>query len=343
MAIVNVDLGDVVADLPFAPTPKEMLSITREGDKTLVRINSSSLSVIQECPRKAKYLLDEGWRAQTESPATVFGSAIHKALEVFYGGAVEERILPLEMDMLMMSFGHIVAGETENLCLRATRAFVEKAQPLKDLPESDKRSIQNGTWILFHYFKSFIDDPYIVHSDAEGPMIERRIEYTIFDGPKYRINYFGTIDLIVRHIKTGELYVCDHKTSSMIGSDFYNRLKPNHQYTGYLLGAREALGINAAGFLVNCVQVKEKPKTSRGSLPNFPRQITTRDEVDYSEFIQSVSKAVQDYINFGLNEWPLGHVNACAMYGGCTFLSVCSAPSTMRDNIMKAKFTRGER
>jgi hypothetical protein len=40
------------------------------------------------------------------------------------------------------------------------------------------------------------------------------------------------------------------------------------------------------------------------------------------------------------DRWPLGDVNACAMYGGCEFLDVCSAPAELRDNILDAKFQR---
>lgn len=326
--------------LPAQP-PKEMLSVSQEGEKTLVRINSSSLSIIQECLRKSQYSLIEKWRPETEPPATVFGGAIHKALEIYYSGTFEQRSLPKLETMIMMSYGHRIEGEEENLILRATRGFIEKAQPLSLLPETDKRSIQNGVWILYHYFKSFIDDPYVAYVDESGPFVERPFTLRLFEDEKLIVDYFGTIDLVVRHLKNNNILVCDHKTSSIVGNDFYNRLKPNAQYTGYLLGAREVFGIETNAFLVSCLQVKSKPVTERGSPPHFPRQETTRDDADFAEFKDSVVWAVRSFLaarSSGI--FALGNVNACAMYAGCNYLSVCSAPKSLRENILKAKFIR---
>lgn len=324
-------------------TPKEMLSVSMENGKTKVRINSSSLSIIQECKRKAQYSLVEKWKAGVESPATLFGSAVHKALEVFYSGEIAERRLPELETLELMAFGNHANGEESDLILRSFRAFVEKAKPLESLPAENKRSIQNGAYTLWHYFKSYLDDPYISHADDSGPMIERAVSFRLYEDDNLIIEYFGTIDLVVRNHLTGEILVCDHKTSSVVGSDFYNRLKPNHQYTGYLLAAQFALGIQTNSFLINCLQVKERPKTSQGTPPHFPRQITTRDENDYEEFRETVRASVCDFLLSQRDGvWPLGHVNVCAMYGGCQYLSVCSAPTTMRKTILEAKFTRGD-
>lgn len=343
MVQLTPDMGEAEVTIPRSSPPKEMMSVRKEGGKTFVRINSSSLALIQECSRKSLYLLEQKWHAETEAPATVFGSAIHKALEIFYTGARTERKLPALETMELMSYGHKVPEEEGDLCLRATRAFIEKAAPLAALPEADKRSIQNGTWILYNYFKSFLDDPYVALVDEAGAVVERSFTFRLHESDKLVVDYFGTIDLVVMHEQTGEVLVCDHKTSSVVGSDFYNRLKPNHQYTGYILGARKVLGLDTNSFLVNCLQVKAKPLTSRGTAPHFPRQVTTRDEDDFDEFTSSVLTAVGNYLQaIAFNNWPQGHVNACAMYRGCSFLAVCSAPKSLRENILKSKFVRNQ-
>lgn len=336
--LVSVNLDEVPAVIP-ALERKEMISVRKEGSKTKVRVNSSSLGTLQECMRKAKYSLHEGWKTEMESPATLFGSAIHKALEVYYNGDPAERKLPKLEDMELIAYGH--AFDSTNLLLRATKAFVEKAQLLAALPAENKRSIQNGVYTLWHYFKAYIDDPYVAYIDKSGPFTERKFEYILYADDTLEITYFGTIDLILQHTQTKERLVTDHKTSSVVGSDFFNRLNPNHQYTGYLRGAQKVFGIETNSFLVNCIQVKEKPKTSRGTPPSFPRQVTTRDEDAFVEFEQSVIYAVRAYL-FAQEEgfWPLGHVNACATYGGCQYLPICSAPPSMRETILKAKFTQ---
>lgn len=346
--LVNVDFAEASVIIPKSPVIKEMISVSTEGGKPRVKINSSSVGIIQECPRKALYVLQEKWRAETESPATLFGSAIHKALEVFYRGEVGERYIPDLSSLELMSYGHRIEGEETDLCLRSVRAFIDKAKPLSALPEMDKRSIQNGVWILHSYFKTFLDDPYVAYVDEHGPFVEREFTFRLHESDSLIVDYFGTIDIVLRHLVNGNLLPGDHKTTSMLGGfggigSYYDREKPNSQYTGYLLGAREAFGIKSNEFMVNVIEVKARPKTARGSIPTFPRQITTRDENDFAEFRELVVDTAETYLRMlSRNRWPLGSVNSCNQYAGCSFRQVCAAPKELRPNILSAKFTKGD-
>lgn len=318
---------------------KEMLTVTRVGKKTFVKINSSSLGIILSCLRKAYYVLDRGLKSQTDSAALLFGLAIHKAMEVFYSYPRAERNIPpnfIECSNLM-AYGS--AAPSDHFLYKAVSAFVQAAQPLAFLPELDKRSIANGVWLLQHYFSTYINDQYVVAVDEKGPIVERTGEFILHDSDDLQIILFGTIDVVLKNLADGRLLPADHKTTSVLGSDFFNRLKPNHQYTGYILIAQHVLGMDVNEFLVNGIQVKEKPKTARGSSPNFSRQITTRSETDYIEFKQTVVWSVRALLQCQAeNQFPLGHVDACTHYGGCQFLEVCSAPSQLRENILSAKF-----
>jgi hypothetical protein len=337
---VAVSQSETLVSLP-AQEPKKMIqvSVTPEG-KTLVKINSSSISIIQECLRKAQYSLHERWLSEVGSPATTFGSAIHKAMEVYYTGNPEERILPKYEDCEKLAYGQ--TATENNLILNAISAFVQKAEPLSALPEADKRSIQNGVWILYHYFKSYINDPYITYVDDKGPFVERSFEQRLFDEGDLVVDLFGTVDAVFRHVREDNKLVVDHKTTSALGfggASYYDREKPNHQYTGYIYGVREAFGIQTEDFLVNVIEVKAKPKTARGSPPNFPRQITGRSGEDFIEFNEVVRKVVRDYLYaIKHSEWPLGPVDACNKYGSCTYKQVCSAPKSLRGNILSSKF-----
>lgn len=342
---VNLDETNVVISRKAAP--KEMLSVTREGDRTKVRINSSSLGIIQECPRKAFYSLEQKWRPDNETPATLFGSAIHKALEVFYAGDIAERKMPKWEVLELMSYGHRTDGDDTDLLLRSVRAFVEKAEPLKELPESDKRSIQNGVYTLYHYFKAYIADPYVIYSDEDGPFTERQFSLIVYEDDKLIIELFGTIDFVFQHRLTKEILPGDHKTTSSLsfgGSSYYDRDRPNLQYSCYAMGIRRVFGLHSDQFLVNMIEVKAKPKTSKGSPPSFPRQLTLRDEDDFSELTDCIYEAVTSYLKWKRNgKWPMGPLSACNLYGGCNFKAVCSAPTSMRETILKAKFTQGEK
>lgn len=338
---VTPDLSRAALEIPRAGE-KEMLTVTKEGTRTKVRINFSSLDILQTCPRKSLYVLDRKLKSLNEPSATVFGSAIHKALEVFYSYSGKERELPRDFvkHAEMIEFGE--RPPEQHFLYEAIEKFCELAAPLRALPASDKRSLTGGIWTLTHYFKNYLNDPYVVYSDEHGPCVERKFSIPLFKTPQLEIEYFGTIDVVLKHEHTGVILPADHKTSSVVGSDFYNRLKPNHQYSGYLLGAQQALGLQTDSFLVNCIQVKPKPTTARGTPPNFPRQVTKRSEHDLKEFKEAVWEASLSFIRWQYEEsFPLGPVNACANYGGCQFLDVCAAPDSLRENILAAKFSEG--
>lgn len=339
-----VELDQAGLGLAVAKMPKEMLRVEDVGGKTKVRINSSSLSILQTCPRKSYYSLERKISPKQESPATLFGSAIHSALETFYSADKSERVIPTNMNktLELMAYGAVSEAENDFLVYRATRKFIERAQSLKSLPPEDKRSLANGVWILGHYFTSWIDDPYTVYMDKEGPFTERTLEAVLHSSNNLEVTLFGTIDVVMQNTANGELLVADHKTSSVVGKDFYNRLKPNHQYTGYLWLANKVLGLELDRFMVNCIEVKSKGVTGRAAKPNFPRQITTRSAEDFREFEQSVVYYVEQFMYWRKTGfWPVGPVDACANYGACTYLNVCSSPSSIRENIISAEYNQG--
>lgn len=323
-------------------SPKEMLTVSKlEDSRTKVRINSSSLSILQTCARKAQYTLHEGWRSRNVSPPLVFGQAIHKALEVFYSHPGRERTIPADFNevALLLASGHV--PPEPHFLYDAILAFIQVAEPLRTLPDTDKRSLSSGIWMLSHYFRIYLHDTYIIHSDEHGPMIERQCAATLYEDGDLVIELFGTVDFIMRNEVTNEILAGDHKTTSMMGHEFLNRVKPNHQYTGYIFLAKAALGIDSDKFMVNGLQTKARPLTARGGPPTFTRQITNRTLQDIGEFRNSVVDATRRYLFYQETKcWPIGHVDSCANYGGCGYLDICSAPNNLRLNILEAKYER---
>jgi len=318
-----------------------MLEVERDGAQTTVRINSSSLSIIQSCPRKTMYSLVQGWKSKNNSPPLILGSAIHKALEVFYMEPKGARSMPANFaeHAELMIHGH--AAPEKHFLYDAIAAFIAVGEPLRMLPDTDKRSLASGVWLLGHYFKTYLNDVYVIHRDDAGPITERAFTVPLLDFPLLKIELHGQIDFVLRNEVTGEILPGDHKTSSQMGSDFFNRIKPNHQYTGYLYGAQQVLGLETENFMVNGIGVKAKPLTARGGPPTFTRQITRRTPEDMLEFKSAVREAVESYLRWeAIQEWPLGNVDACSLWGGCGFLDVCSSPNELRNNILEAKYAK---
>lgn len=286
------------------------------------------------------YTLHEGWRPKSGSPPLIFGSAVHKALETFYLQPIKERgEIPHDFDEISQSLVNGYEPPAPHFLFDSIKAFIQAGEQLKALPDSNERSLPTGVWMLCHYFRTYFNDVYVAHADEHGPMVERTFEVVLVDTPTLKIILFGTIDLVLRNIVTNGILPGDHKTSSRMGSEFFNRVKPNHQYTGYVIGAQRALGLDTEDFLVNGLQVKVRPK--KGMDPQFSRQITKRNAEDIKEFTDVVEWNVRSYLAWqDSGVWPLGDVNSCAMYGGCGLLDVCSSPNSLRQNILEAKYVR---
>lgn len=310
-------------------------------NRTRVEINFSSLSVINDCLRKAQYSLILGYKSNVEAEATLFGKGIHKALEHWYQLPKTLRSLTdEENDLADTLIGQPLTEEflktaRYETALESINEFVKVCQPLRWMADGDKRSIANGIKILKAYFKHYIDDGLEVVRDQHGPIIERECEFVIHEDEEKVVVFHGTIDVVLRSAISGQIFVSDHKTTASLGSQFYNRIKPNHQYTGYILAARECLGIETDAFMVNGIQVA-KTKSE------FARQPTQRNEEDFVEFKEAVIEAVERILHAQMvDKFPMSSPQACSNYGACQYLDVCSAPKVLRETILNSKYKTG--
>ncbi len=316
-----------------------MLGLSKlEDGRDLVEINFSSLSIINDCMRKAQYSLLRNLRSNVESDALTAGKAIHKALEHWYTLPVQYRQLTdneSEMADLLLAAPLDESGQVYETALNSINEYVKAAESLKWLGAEDKRSLHNGIKILKAYFKHYADDGLEVLRDESGkPYIEREVEFIIHEDGEKVIKFHGTIDIILRNVISGQLFVADHKTTASLGSAFYNRIKPNHQYTGYIWAARECLGVNTDSFLVNGIQVA-KTKSE------FARQPTQRNEEDFEELKLAMIDASERILkakDSGL--FPQSAPNVCTSYGACPYLDICSVPKSLRETVIKAKYEK---
>lgn len=329
---------------------KEMLSVIQDGNQTVVKINYSSLELLQTCLRKSYYYFERKLVAKSVSPALVFGSAVHKAMEVWYASppanrkAISNSCIDAHTDI---AFGSDTPGATAPAllhggCARCASifAFVSGMSELTGLEHNDKRSVDNGIGILNDYFSANINDPFSIYSDSLGPCIERQVEFTLYDSANLKIIYFGTVDAIWQQHTTGKLYVVDHKTTSSLSQEFMIRHRPNFQYTGYLMGAKASLGIDTEAFIVNGIQVA---KTVRG----FRRIFTFRDDNDFQDLKNAVVHNVKRWLEAKHNalcssdeiqQYIMNTPNPCTMYGGCQYHTICSGTNLTREATIRSQY-----
>lgn len=267
-------------------------------------INASSVDVIQTCRRKAYYSLERGLRGGDESEAQLFGSAIHKAMQAFYSATIVNGVRDFTLEQMQ-------------------DAFVDAAVPLAHLPESDKRSIANGKKIIERYFETYQFDPWVIVTDKDGPIVERSFETKLTP----RIVLHGQVDCLLRNVETGEVVVCDHKTSSSLGSDFLNSIKPNIQFSIY------AWAMIQAGFQINRVMVNgiQVAKTKTDLLRIF----THRTPNDFEEMWQTIKESVDLFEASKLSDfWPMNS-GSCRNWGGCQYRDICSLDKPFRETAIE--------
>lgn len=307
----------------YSPTvareKKRMLEVTTEVwnsklQRYYVCANYSSIEIIQTCLRKAHYAIQRNLISQDEPAALIFGNSTHKGLEYWYTMPRDVRNSP-------------------EVIKRALEVFRETAKPLETLDYSDKRHPSNGERILEAYFKRYAEDPYeVVRNGIGDPIVEADFQFTMVDKPDLRIDYFGRIDLVLRNADTGTVLVTDHKTTTSLGVDFFNRIAPNHQYTGYLMGIQKCFNIPTNEFMVNGIQVA-KTKV------DFARQITTRSDDDFAELTAAVEWNVRNYLHcLRESKWVMNSPNPCTQYGGCSYRQICAAPKNLREDMIRGLF-----
>lgn len=299
---------------------KRMLELrtikTDKGDKFEIDVNSSSLSLIQTCKRKAKYILLDGIRGES-SPAQSFGSIVHAAMADFYLRPIADR----RPDDLVKDFQH---------------RFNESGYA----PEDDVRTIETGTKIMAEYQSAFSSDCYTVALDPTGkPIVERDFQFTLFDSPKVKINWFGRIDMLAIDEKTGEYVLFDHKTSRSLGQEFFNRYRNSHQFTGYALGAESIFldfgkHVSVKRAVVNGLQVaKTKQQTARQEITIDGHRVDEFRETVFFE-VMSFLKAIE------AESYPMTD-SSCSTWGGCQFLDACAASGEVRRNILQTMKEKG--
>ncbi len=333
MPIVKTDIKPLIQKSEF----KEMLTVWTEDGKTYVKINFSSLDILQTCMRKSNFALNNGLTIASEHPALVFGVGVHKALEVWYcADRTNRKIGSVQCDD---AHAQMLAGNNpaaHGACARcaAMFAFIETAKVLTE--HDGARSPESGVNILNNYFDVYLDDPYEVLHDSQGPVCERTAEAILYDSADLRIIFFGTIDSVLRNRETSEIIGCDHKTTSSLGKDFFNRIKPNFQYVGYWFLMRESLGLKPSQFMVNGIQVaKTKQELSR--------QFTTITDEEIEELRTAVVWNVRKYLEcLESGVWPMTTPTACANWGGCQFKKICEMPQKLHSAIISAEFITKE-
>jgi len=288
--------------------------------------DSTKLSAYADCEYLGKLQYEEHLAPQEPAVALVFGSAFHKAVEVW----TQQRIMqPPCIDTTAVA--------------NAEAAFVEIWEhelPLevREMLEfsGDKRSVGNFKRLFAGYRKKFPLEMYEAVLACEQ-------SFTLLLGttPAGReVGWSGVIDRIVRW--QDGIYYVDIKTSSyQLDDKFFDKFKLSGQMRGYTWAGQQLVGEEFAGALVQGVHVQAPLKT----------KTRAADELVQCESIPFVQSQLEEWRINTLHKidsihrareigyWERNYASRCSAFGGgCEMKRICWAPPEDQENRRQLHF-----
>lgn len=151
------------------------------------------------------------------------------------------------------------------------------------------------------------------------------------------IEWTGIVDMIAS--LSGEHWLVDHKTTSILSGDFFDGFEIAMQPVGYVSAARAAFPeLDIQGFMVNVLACRKpvsavtasgKKSTAKAFEPH--RRFYRYDEWKETEFRTDALALIEEFIaNLTNNYFPRKTQWCIAKYGKCPFFEVCSLPPEQR-------------
>ena len=203
-----------------------------DGKIHLPLVTNSELKSFRRCKREHHYSYRMGYREIHKAGPLRFGTAVHKALEVWWG--------------------------------RATLGDIDKALAAIDADgDIDEFERAKARAMMMAYHARWIDAEFevlAVEKQFEAPLINPA---TGAESKTYEIG--GAIDAIIR-MPNGDVFIAEHKTTSLdcgFDSPYWKRLRIDSQISIYYTGAR-SLGYDVKGCLYD---VLRKPAIRPKEIP----------------------------------------------------------------------------
>ena len=297
------------------------LSFSTQLQSLQIAWDSTSLGALKWCPRYYQYSILEGWVPRSESVHLTFGIHLHSALE---------------------RYDHLRAqGEPHAEALRSTvRGLLtatwdsERKRPwVSDDPSKNRLTlVRSVVW----YLENFIDDPLTTIIRADGkPAVELSFRFEPGLTSKVTGETFllcGHIDRLVEFNDTP--WVVDRKTTKYsLSPEYFDKYSPDNQFSLYALAGRLVFNTPVSGLIVDAIQVGATfSRFSRGIVNRSPEQLTEWF-TDFQWWIALAERFAE------VNYWPQND-RACGMFGGCPYRPICGRSPSVRDQWLKASYTK---
>lgn len=327
-----------------------------------LRIDWSSIEAFLGCNRLAEYKLVHS-KSPGPKSALVFGAAMHAALEIWYRNKekighpeqnqydmievltrealLQRCYLAIESTFAEYPIGFINDYRTPEYCIQSFAEYLTHYQSEVVVPVTHQQ--KPLVEFSFSYPLGKIELPTQTFKDwGYGKLTndQNMEEQTVASGATSlpcSIEWTGIVDMIAS--LSGEHWLVDHKTTSILSGDFFDGFEIAMQPVGYVAAARAAFPeLDIQGFMVNVLACRKpvsavtasgKKSTAKAFEPH--RRFYRYDTWKETEFRTDALALIEEFIaNLTSTYFPRKTQWCIGKYGKCAFFEVCSLPPEQR-------------
>lgn len=290
-----------------------------DGDVPTV-LDSTMMNAFLKCPRYFQLSVLEGWKPKEQSIHLIFGGHFASALELFF-------------------LNHSAGVEyEENVRLVVRHVLIQSWDAEEDRPwasHDSKKNRANLIRTVIWYLEFWKDEPTEVVTLPNGqPAVELSVKFELTP----EVLYSCHIDRLVTFKDI--TYVMDQKTTGgTMSPKYFSRFKPDIQMGGYLVASQVALDIPAQGVLIDAAQIAVNfTRFGRGFI-SYPDKLIA-DWYSQMKVWSTMIRQMSEQQVFPMNP------GSCLKYGedhACDFYEVCTTLPSLRKNVLKSNFVKGNR
>lgn len=319
-------------------------------------VDNSMLELLNTCPRALQYNRLNQRVSTHESPSLNFGSAIHLALEFRYKRCAHLACDPFDeaelSKVLAKQFNEHPTPSDDfrnlNWALEIMKQYnmIHGEEDFKLLEYEQEQNCTHCEGRGWQFSKhEGTDDlqsacPFCNGTGKNKLMVELPFALPLFRHEDVQIMYSGRIDLPILR-DDNQIFVMDHKTTSLLGPTFFDDKKMSAQQKGYAWSFEQLTGMKVRGYEVNALRIKEPPayvtngtEPKRGgkkqSVEDWWRESLVRErfllnEGELNEWRNNAIELVSEFFwHYSRGVFPMKTSWCVGKFGRCPYFDVCS-------------------
>lgn len=297
-------------------TPTPFLSPIGDDDYELC-VDNSSKELFETCARAAEYYNVYRREGAAERPALFRGTVLHHALAIRKLRPHDD-FQPLQIDYILEAYRDKDFGEDEwRTAERAIDTIIlyNKQWPIESEP--------------FVVIEGSVEKPFkILLGTAELNTHIPGIGYV----RNVRIYWTGILDGLVDY---SQLFVLDHKSTSVLGPTFFDDFVLSSQMHGYVWSARKIGYPDCAGLYLDVLASRKPTKT--GIANEFQRQRYYYNDAHLAEWERDTFTLIEDFLeHLCRGYFPKSPKWCFGKYGRCQYWDVCTQPPENRQDVIES-------